>query len=644
MRNTFLLTCIFLHFISLSNADCYNPALVDNGATSANARVPSTRYRSAQSVYIITQAEMSANGYLNGDTIKGIGWKYSVAPGISGTGALNILLENSTDNLYSKSSNYNLATAGMVLVHTGNTLLPSTAGLVEINFSGGQPFIYSGGSIYVAFSWSYCSGTLSTTAIALCRTSLSGGIYSSQSTSSCTPSSTMAASSFRPATYFLKTLNSDAKVSYIYTKGKVSYVAENIQRVTALVSNVGNQTLNGLNVNLTITGANTFTDTKIISQLSPCQSVVVAFDSAIYNSLGSNVITVSVPSDENINNNSKAVLQSSTQLESSYEYAGDTTHIGYQNAGRIAVKFSTSVRIKIDKIFLSFNTTGQPFRLGILSAVNGFPGQLLYRDTVDRSTGPSLELSLENDLMIEPGEFFLEIIQLGSSNFGLSSIVENPVRTGTFFTSAPYPATTSWTDFALNANYKPNVGIKYFDLIPITSVSDSSLCVTDSISVTFTTVDSYNPSNVFTLQISDSSGNFNGAVSLASIQSIGGNTVSALIPPTLPFGMNYRLRVVANDPEVLGLPSTTSLTINTAPTISPSQDAYYCTGNPAILTASAASSYDWSTGDSTQSVFLNTAGTYSVSGPCGTSANVTVYEAPKPVIQAMEQFICLAIH
>ena len=78
---------------------------------------------------------------------------------------------------------------------------------------------------------------------------------------------------------------------------------------------------------------------------------------------------------------------------------------------------------------------------------------------------------------------------------------------------------------------------------------------------------------------------------------------------------------------------------NPTPTITPDGPTQFCAGDSVVLTSSMAASYEWSTGEVTQSITVFTSGTYTVSvvdsnGCEGTSApiNVTVWQNPIPTI------------
>lgn len=98
-------------------------------------------------------------------------------------------------------------------------------------------------------------------------------------------------------------------------------------------------------------------------------------------------------------------------------------------------------------------------------------------------------------------------------------------------------------------------------------------------------------------------------------------------------GLSARVSVVVND--------------NPVPTITPDGPLAFCQGDSVTLTASAFDAYLWSTGDTTQSIVVASAGTYSVQGTdqnacTGQSADVvvTVYQNPQPQITASDTVAC----
>lgn len=58
---------------------------------------------------------------------------------------------------------------------------------------------------------------------------------------------------------------------------------------------------------------------------------------------------------------------------------------------------------------------------------------------------------------------------------------------------------------------------------------------------------------------------------------------------------------------------------NVTPVITPGSSTFFCQGGSVTLTSSPASNYLWSTGETTQSIVVTTAGTFTVSSNCGTA-------------------------
>lgn len=102
-----------------------------------------------------------------------------------------------------------------------------------------------------------------------------------------------------------------------------------------------------------------------------------------------------------------------------------------------------------------------------------------------------------------------------------------------------------------------------------TGLTGSPFCVSAStgapVSVPFTSVGTFNASNTFTAQLSNASGVFPGTT-IGTLGASGvdpSGTITATIPANTPTGTGYRIRVVSNDPTVIGS-TTAAFTINLA--------------------------------------------------------------------------------
>jgi hypothetical protein len=116
-----------------------------------------------------------------------------------------------------------------------------------------------------------------------------------------------------------------------------------------------------------------------------------------------------------------------------------------------------------------------------------------------------------------------------------------------------------------------------------------------------------------------------------------GNQTSQAI--TVTQGGSYSVRVT-NSSGCSAISAATVVTVNstTVPTISASGSTTFCNGGTVTLTASAGTSYLWSTGATTQSIVATTSGSYSVTvtsaSGTGTSAPTVVTVNPLPTVTA----------
>ncbi len=63
---------------------CPSTVLPQDNSTSGNARAPSTSFASSKAVYLITAAELAANGYIAGNAPTSVGWDYMTRAGSCG--------------------------------------------------------------------------------------------------------------------------------------------------------------------------------------------------------------------------------------------------------------------------------------------------------------------------------------------------------------------------------------------------------------------------------------------------------------------------------------------------------------------------------------------------------------------------------
>jgi hypothetical protein len=174
--------------------------------------------------------------------------------------------------------------------------------------------------------------------------------------------------------------------------------------------------------------------------------------------------------------------------------------------------------------------------------------------------------------------------------------------------------------------------------VHVDSISASCFIPGDSVLVYYTVSSSFNTGNVFTAQISNMTGSFAAPITIGTISSITSGTITSYIPSNTPLGNGYSIRVVSASPTMVSNDTITNITISfyTTLTISPSNDTTICAGNSIVLDAGSHTSYYWSTGATTESITINTSGTYFVSATsaysCPGMDTIVITVVPNPTV------------
>jgi len=129
--------------------------------------------------------------------------------------------------------------------------------------------------------------------------------------------------------------------------------------------------------------------------------------------------------------------------------------------------------------------------------------------------------------------------------------------------TSPAPLLISDTSicFSIDSCYTPN---SIFNVMsPVVTNDPDTTCIQSEIDVLFNSLGQYGSNNVYIAELSDSSGNFADSTFLGnlassdSFPSIPPGDISGLIPPSVPPGCGYRIRVRSTNPPTVGiLPGT----------------------------------------------------------------------------------------
>ncbi len=181
--------------------------------------------------------------------------------------------------------------------------------------------------------------------------------------------------------------------------------------------------------------------------------------------------------------------------------------------------------------------------------------------------------------------------------------------------------------------------------LPAQSLANNPWCPGDSIMVPYYAAGSYNNLNVFTAELSNSSGNFSTYTTLGTLTSTTSGTIHGFIPSNTPLGTGYSIRVIASSPSTIGADTVENITISSSVATITSTANTICSGHSLILTASTGQHYTWYRNDTAILTNVTTnpwivtpsANTtrYSVyvsnsSGCQGTSTHDTITLAPLP--------------
>ncbi|MBD2766550.1 T9SS type A sorting domain-containing protein [Hymenobacter sp. BT664] len=177
-----------------------------------------------------------------------------------------------------------------------------------------------------------------------------------------------------------------------------------------------------------------------------------------------------------------------------------------------------------------------------------------------------------------------------------------------------------------------------------------SYCAGEMLDLAFTTEGSLSqlPTD-YRVQLSNNMGRFRAGATLTLTPTAGSTArlLRVVLPTTLAAGTRYRVRVIAADSSVLGDDNKRDLLVTalTTATITPADPTLnLCQGSTATLTAPAGlTQYLWSTGATTRSITVSTAGTYTVRGALAAgclgpaSAPVTVALVPLPAQPVLQR-------
>ncbi|MBK8363471.1 MAG: PKD domain-containing protein [Bacteroidetes bacterium] len=137
----------------------------------------------------------------------------------------------------------------------------------------------------------------------------------------------------------------------------------------------------------------------------------------------------------------------------------------------------------------------------------------------------------------------------------ISNPVATPVSTQQYILTATHALSGIFARDTMVVTVIPNSATI---LVPL----NSSMCRNIPFNIPFTVACNYNPGNIFTAELSDSSGSFANVVPIGSLTSISNGTISALIPSNVVNGSGFRIRIVSSSPVTTGANNGSNISIS----------------------------------------------------------------------------------
>lgn len=418
------------------------------GSSSANGRGPTT-----QSLFNRSLSIYPASDYPTlkaGDSLSTVGFNI-LALGAGQTavsGNIKIYISNTADLLFSKSTTWATAITDMTLVYDGPLTINPEVGSFDIRLQ--NKFGYTGGNIYVGFDWALTTA-VTTGATYDCNSTTVGGGNGLRSANGATAPTTLSSSAFRPAIRLGKNSPAnDMSVDAVYALTQSPGAAANPQQVRALIKNNGFNAKTSYNVDLNVTGANSFSNTKTVT-LAFNETAIVTFDAFSPTVAGANTITVSVATDDVATNNSKSVTQTVNSKVYSYSEPGaNTGSVGYNTgAGIIANKYKATGGWLVDSVKVFIPNTAAINTKKMFGVVLNSQGQIIAKsDTFTASTtdlGKLKSFAIVNPQVVYNEDFYVGLSQVANAAgfFPIGTQAESPARAGAFYTTSSAGGTMS---------------------------------------------------------------------------------------------------------------------------------------------------------------------------------------------------------
>ena len=206
----------------------------------------------------------------------------------------------------------------------------------------------------------------------------------------------------------------------IYSLGRLPIPFGAPHAASAAIINMGSNPIASLPVTLTVSGATTFTNTQTLTNVASGDTVLVTFAGYTPTTTGMNTLTVTVPSDDNVGNNTQTWMQEVTNDAIRYADAGPSGGgVGYNTgSGIIAVRYNVtqakdalSARIYLD----GATTIGRTVYAVLLDDTGAILDQSSNLVVTAADTGSYKNFDFPTQPSVGPGDFYVGLAQTASA-------------------------------------------------------------------------------------------------------------------------------------------------------------------------------------------------------------------------------------
>ncbi|MGE0568263.1 MAG: T9SS type A sorting domain-containing protein [Bacteroidia bacterium] len=282
-----------------------------NATTGLRAPNGNASHTSMRACYFVPASELSTLT----NTINSFGFVLTnTLANAPAFGTLTVYMMNTSSNSYTLGTSWSTATVGMTQVYNGTYTIPSGTTATTVDFPFPSDFAYNpGDGLFLAYE--YTGASFASNVVIYSAYSNSAVVCGATNNSLTLPAAnTLSTTTFRPLFRFgtPNTYTNEVVVQSLNAYGKDAQIAGGTQTITATIFNGSNNTLNGIPVDLTISGSNPFSNTITISSLAAGVSTVITFPVYTPTVLGPSNMQLSVPVDEDNSNNTISFTHSLT--------------------------------------------------------------------------------------------------------------------------------------------------------------------------------------------------------------------------------------------------------------------------------------------------------------------------------------------